>query len=228
MDAATAEMKAKFLAFLQDEDIRKEVRKLFGVEEKEREIAELKSLVKTQEAQIADQDKRLNELEQYSRRNCLSYTGIPEESAENPVQLAIDLAKTVGVKLDRTDLDRAHRVERVGQGQKPRPLLVKYATYQRREQVWSARKVMRDAKPPRGSSLPENIMRNVYLQESLTRRNQEIMFAARELRRKKKLWAVWTDSCIMKVRVREGSPTVRITSMDDLLKAAGVDDDSQK
>ena len=228
MDAATAEMKAKFLAFLQDEDIRKEVRKLFGVEEKEREIAELKSLVKTQEAQIADQDKRLNELEQYSRRNCLSYTGIPEESAENPVQLAIDLAKTVGVKLDRTDLDRAHRVGRVGQGQKPRPLLVKYATYQRREQVWSARKVMRDAKPPRGSSLPENIMRDVYLQESLTRRNQEIMFAARELRRKKKLWAVWTDSCIMKVRVREGSPTVRITSMDDLLKAAGVDDGSQK
>ncbi|KAF0298475.1 hypothetical protein FJT64_004152 [Amphibalanus amphitrite] len=127
MDAATAEMKAKFLAFLQDEDIRKEVRKLFGVEEKEREIAELKSLVKTQEAQIVDQDKRLNELEQYSRRNCLSYTGIPEESAENPVQLAIDLAKTVGVKLDRTDLDRAHRVGRVGQGQKPRPLLVKYA-----------------------------------------------------------------------------------------------------
>ncbi|KAF0297404.1 hypothetical protein FJT64_005106 [Amphibalanus amphitrite] len=167
MDAATAEMKAKFLAFLQDEDIRKEVRKLFGVEEKEREIAELKSLVKTQEAQIVDQDKRLNELEH------------------------------------------------------------EYATYQRREQVWSARKVMRDAKPPRGSSLPEN-MRNVYLQENLTRRNQEIMFAARELRRKKKLWAVWTDSCIMKVRVREGSPTIRITSMDDLLKAAGVDDGSQK
>ena len=122
MDAATAEMKAKFLAFLQDEDIRTEVRKLFGVEEKEREIAELKSLVKTQEAQIADQDKRLNELEQYSRRNCLSYTGIPEESAENPVQLAIDLAKTVGVKLDRTDLDRAQsRTGRPGTETKATP-----------------------------------------------------------------------------------------------------------
>ena len=221
------DIKATLLACLQDDEIRQQLRQLLGVEEKEREIAELKSKLKAQEAQIAEQDSRLNELEQYSRRNCLSYTGVHEEKGENPIQLAIDLAKSAGVKLEKGDLDRAHRIGRVRQGQNTRPLLVKYATYQRREQVWSTRKVLRDAKPPRGSPL-QDAMRNVYLQESLTRRNQEIMFTARELRRKKKLWAAWTDSCIMKVRVREDGPTIRITTMDDLLKAAGVDSATQQ
>ena len=138
------------------------------------------------------------------------------------MQLAIDLAKMANVKLERTDIDRAHRIGKLktpAPGQSfvtPRPLVVKYTSYLKREAVWFGRKELRKAKPPRGSTLTEGSMKNAFVQENLTRRNQEIMYLARELRRAGKLWAVWTDGCVLKVKKSKEAQTVRLTSKADL------------
>ena len=187
-----------------------------------RKPANRKEQVAAQKTVIEDQDQRLSELEQYSRRNCLNFTGIPEAKEENTVQLAIDLAKMANVKLERSDIDRAHRVGRPktpASGQStvtPRPLVVKYVSYLKREAVWFGRKELKKAKPPRGSTLTEGSTKNAFVQENLTRRNQEIMYLARELRRAGKLWAVWTDGCVLKVKKSKEAQTVRLTSKADL------------
>ena len=215
------DLKTALLAMLSDQDIRSTLRELLGVE-KEKQLKELKDEVEAQKAVIADQEERLADLEQYSRRNCLNFTGIPEEKDENTVQLAIDLAKMVNVKLDRVDIDRAHRVGRpkaTAPGQSappPRPLIVKYISYLKREAVWFARKDLKQAKPPRGSALSEHATRNAFIQENLTRKNQEIMFLARQLRRAGKLWAVWSDGCVLKVKKTQQSATVRLSCKSDL------------
>ena len=127
-----SEVKAALLALLGDEEIRATLRAVFGVEEKEREIRELKEEVKAQRAKLDEQGERLAELEQYLRRNCLNFTGVPENKDENSVQLAIDLAKMANVKIDRSDIDRAHRVGKPrtpAPGQltaPPRTFVVKY------------------------------------------------------------------------------------------------------
>lgn len=219
-----AELKTTLLAMLGDGEVRSILRNLLGVEEREKEIADLKEQVAAQKSVIEDQDQRLSELEQYSRRNCLNFTGIPEAKEENTVQLAIDLAKMANVKLERTDIDRAHRIGKLktpAPGQSsvtPRPLVVKYTytSYLKREAVWFGRKELRKAKPPRGSTLTEGSMKNAFVQENLTRRNQEIMYLARELRRAGKLWAVWTDGCVLKVKKSKEAQTVRLTSKADL------------
>ena len=217
-----AEMKTALLAMLSDGDIRSMLRDVLGVEEREREIAELKEQVVAQKTVIEEQDQRLAELEQYSRRNCLNFTGIPETKDENTVQLAIDLAKMANVKLEKGDLDRAHRIGRpkvttAGQSPAtPRPLVVKYVSYLKREAVWFGRKDLKQAKPPRGSTLTEGSTKNAYIQENLTRRNQEIMFLARQLKRAGKLWAVWSDGCVLKVKKSQQATTVRLNSKSDL------------
>ena len=192
-------MKSMLLAMLGDQEVRSTLRALFGVDEKEKELQELKEEVAAQKVIISQQEERLADLEQYSRRNCLNFTGIPENGEENTVQLALDLGKMANVKLDRSDIDRAHRIgapRRATQDQPrppPRPLVVKFVSYQKREAVWFGRKDLRKAKPPRGSSLGEASAKDVYVQENLTRRNQDIMYEARQLRRAGKLWAAWSD-----------------------------------
>lgn len=216
-----AEIKAALLAMLGDQDIRSTLREVFGLEEKEKEIRELKQEVAAHKALISEQGDRLAELEQYSRRNCLNFAGVPEGKDENTVQLAIDLAKMTNVKIDRTDIDRAHRIGRpkaATQGQTPAPrmLVVKYVSYLKRESIWFGRKEMRTAKPPRGSNLTEACMKEVFVQENLTKKNQEIMYLARQLKRAGKLWAVWSDGCVMKVKRSQQSATVRLSSKSDL------------
>ena len=216
------EIKATLLTMLGDPEVRTTLRALFGMEEKEKELQELKEEVAAQRVVISQQEERLAELEQYSRRNCLNFAGIPENDDENTVQLALDLGKMANVKLERSDIDRAHRIgapRRATQGQPhppPRPLVVKFVSYQKREAVWFGRREMRKAKPPRGSSMAEGATKDIYVQENLTRRNQEIMYEARQLRRAGKLWAVWSDGCVMKVKKTQQSPTVRLRSKDDL------------
>ena len=217
-----AGMKAALLAMLGDEDVRSMLRDVFGLEEKEKEIRDLKQEVAAQKAVISDQENRLAELEQYSRRNCLNFTGVPEDKEENTVQLAIDLAKMANVKIDRSDIDRAHRIGKpksAAQGQSsppPRPLVIKFVSYLKREAVWFGRKELRSAKPPRGSNLTDGSMKDVFVQENLTRKNQEIMYQARQLKRAGKLWAVWLDGCVLKVKRSQQSAMVRLSSKSDL------------
>ena len=216
------DMKTMLLAMLGDQEVRSTIRALLGVEEKEQELRQLKEEVAAQKLLISQQEERLADLEQYSRRNCLNFTGIPENADENTVQLAMDLGKMANVKLDKNDIDRAHRIgtpKTVTADQPrppPRPLVVKFVSYQKREAVWFGRRDLRKAKPPRTSSLPEASVKDVYVQENLTRRNQDIMYQARQLRRAGKLWATWSDGCVLKAKKTQQSPTVRLRSKADL------------
>ena len=215
-------MKAMLLAMLGDQEVRSTIRTLLGVDEKEKELQELKEEVAAQKLLLSQQDERLADLEQYSRRNCLNFAGIPENADENTVQLAMDIGKMANVKIDRSDIDRAHRIGKprpATQDQPrppPRPLVVKFVSYQKRESVWFGRKELRTAKPPRGSSLTDGSMKDIFVQENLTRRNQETMYQARQLKRAGKVWAVWSDGCVMKVKKTQQSPTVRLRSKADL------------
>ena len=236
MTQLPADIKASLLAMLGDDDVRSTLREIFGVEKRDKEIRELKEEVAAQAAIIVElkgevaaqktvirqQEERLAELEQYSRRNCLNFTGVPEVRDENAVQLALDLAKMANVKLDRADIDRAHRIgaPKAATGDQsrppPRPLVVKYVSYLKREAVWFGRRDVRKAKPPRGSTLTEAASKDIFIQENLTRQNQEIMFHARQLRRAGKLWAAWSDGCVLKVKRTQEAPTVRLRSKADL------------
>ena len=207
---------------LQDDDIRSTLRGLLGVEEREKELRELREETAAQKETIRKQEERLSELEQYSRRNCLNFAGVPETKEENTVQLAIDLAKMANVKIDRGDIDRAHRVgapKKATSDQPsppPRPLVVKFTSYLKREAVWFGRREVQKAKPPRSSTLTEATVKKVFIQENLTRQNQELMYRARQLRRAGKLWAVWSDGCVPKVKRSQQSATVRLRSLADL------------
>ncbi|KAG8240000.1 hypothetical protein J437_LFUL018218 [Ladona fulva] len=71
------------------------------------------------------------------RRNCLLVHGVEETPEENCLKTAVTLFRDkLNVQIDVRRLDRAHRVGKPKSDDKPRPVIVKFVSYQDRHQVW--------------------------------------------------------------------------------------------
>ncbi|KAG8238282.1 hypothetical protein J437_LFUL017550 [Ladona fulva] len=86
----------------------------------------------------------MDSLEQYSGRNCLLVHGVEETPEENCLKTAVTLFRDkLNVQIDVRRLDRAHRVGKPKSDDKPRPVIVKFVSYQDRHQVWLAKRPLK-------------------------------------------------------------------------------------
>ena len=95
----------------------------------------LQSQVKTLESENAELRQKIQQLEattdlaeQYSCRNCLRISGVPETADENTDDYICDFAHALDVDLTINDIDRSHRVGKpvTGFRNKPRDIIVKF------------------------------------------------------------------------------------------------------
>ena len=118
------------------DDLRQELDSLRkNIKAKDQKIAELETEI---EVLKDDQDR----LEQYSRRNSLRISGLPEQDGENVLKKVVDLCNNkLKLPVKISDFDRVHRVGK--SGSPARPILVKFATYGVRASVFKAKSVLR-------------------------------------------------------------------------------------
>ena len=65
---------------------------------------------KVDKIEAANYDERMDEMDQYGRRNTIRISGIPED-VEDTTEAAIELFKSkLGVEVKRSEIDRSHRV----------------------------------------------------------------------------------------------------------------------
>ena len=102
---------------------------------------------------------KIDEPEQYSRKNCLLVNGIKEvdppsenvseETSEISTQKTTDIAVLLlfklGVDAHIKDIDRTHRIGRQKQKKKdaPRPIIAKFSNYNTRQKVFQARRKLK-------------------------------------------------------------------------------------
>ena len=84
----------------------------------------------------------VDNLQQYSRRNCLLFYGITESSDEDTDQLVIDQCnEKLNLSITRDILERTHRLgPKREQGGKPRAIIVKFCSYRNRRLVFINKK----------------------------------------------------------------------------------------
>jgi regulator of replication initiation timing len=82
----------------------------------------------------------IEDLQQYTRRNCILVTGVPEvQGDENTDEIIMELAnEKMNIPLKEDDLDRSHRIGRPTIG-KPRAIVVKFARYNMRQKFMTNR-----------------------------------------------------------------------------------------
>ena len=105
----------------------------------------------------------VDNLQQYSRRNCLLCHGITESSDEDADQLVIDqCTEKLNLSISRDMLERTHQLgPKRDQGGKPRAIIVKFCSYRNRRLVFINKKRLKGT--------------GVTITESLTKARMELV-----------------------------------------------------
>ena len=161
---------------------------------------------------VARLEAAADEAEQYSRRNCLRVSGVPESPNEDTDELILSIATAIDVDLDLRDIYRSHRLGKPSTTEspraRPRDIIVKFATYRMRHKFYKARTLTKD----RGH-------KGVFINEDLTKTRSKLLYEARRRVKSGQLKSAWSADGTILTRTsdREGHDRIsRITSESDL------------
>ena len=184
-------------------------------------IAELKAeiLTKDEELQKMKDDMRIMEkrlsdakemIEHTRKENNLLVDGIKEERNEN-VRLKISdlIQNKMGVDLGQHQICDVYRVGRPNSSN-PRKLLIKFANSSVKNKVYQQRLGLRNNQDPS--------MKNVFINEDLTRAKQEIFYHARKLKKDKIIANTWTRDGQVYIKVDQQDGPMEVKYMANLKK----------
>ncbi|KAL8619990.1 hypothetical protein ACOMHN_015272 [Nucella lapillus] len=105
-------------------------------------IRDLHAAIDVKEEQIIKLKDRVDELEQYGRRNSVRITSVPETKGESTDDIVKQICKQIDVDVTDEMIDRSHRVGKppTAGETKSRPILVKFTSYRCKSKVMGARK----------------------------------------------------------------------------------------
>ncbi len=160
------------------------------------ENSELKAKVNLLELKLDDQ-------EQYSRRNLVRISGIEEHKGENTDDLVLDLSRKIGSNLTLTELDRTHRVGKPSPN-KPRDIIVKFTSYRARQELYLCRKELKD-----------HGFEKTFINEDLTAKRSALLFSARSLTKTGHLLGAWSSDGKILIKDRN-SKIIKVNTASDL------------
>ncbi len=174
------------------------------------EIRSLREALERKEEKIAElQDRGVDSLEQYSRRNNVRISGIPESTSavENAGAIVKKVGEAIGVTVTDEMIDRSHRVGKPGR--MGRDVLVQFTSYRYKHLIMRARSGLKNKDAARLGPSPAGAVRQpesaaaaaampvpspagrVYVNDDLTRERSRVAARARQLKRDKKIKDTW-------------------------------------
>ena len=178
------------------------------IKNKVKKIQLLENRLEILEEEKESQGKEIDDLEQFSRRNCLLLHGVVETNAECTDDIIIKTcAEELGIDVRQEDLDRSHRLGKVKRnGNKPRPIIVKFARYAVRNKVFSNKKKLKGKK--------------LLITESLTVYRMKLLDEARQKYGARNVWTY--DGRVMYKENNEISVYKKISGIKNLWKKVAL------
>lgn len=184
------------------------------------ENANLQDEVGRLKNRVADLEAAADEAEQYSRRNCLIFSGVGESVNENTDDKVMEVCeKHLGVKLKSSDIDRSHRLTNhagVNKGSpsesnskqknppRPRNIIMKFSNYRAREAVYAARSKLK------------GLQAAIFINENLTRKRAQLFWRVKKANYGH-VEKVWTQDGRVMAKNKSGKK-VALTSEKDVEK----------
>ena len=162
--------------------------------EKNIKIKKLENNVnKLQEKLLSVEDK----LEKFNKDKNLTIDGIKETTNENVRQVAIGFIRNkLEIDLKEYEICEVYRVGRF-RNSSSRRIIIKFWNSEIKNAIFKKRLSLRTNADP--------LMKNIFINEDLTRKNQEILFESRKLKKAKKIANTWT---------RDGSVFIKVDDQD--------------
>lgn len=170
-------------------------------------VASNKELVAKNEAL----EKRLANIEQYSRLNNVEIKGVPVTKGENCLAILAAIGDAVDCPVSSGDLDIVHRVPTKGEGMN---IIARFCSRDKKNDfARKARKARVITSQIGFSDQPHN---PVYVNDHLTYENKKLFAQALALKKAHSWQFLWTDNCQIKARKMCDSKVFRISSEADL------------
>lgn len=225
------EMKKLFVYFHQLEKQQKSVNnefltKLSEINTKYDELHERQSQLEYENEYLRDEilvlKAGLSEVQQNSLVNNVIIRGVPEIESDNSQLFSLldTVFKSIGASFNKDALTDFKRLGKKSTNSKIyRPILVKFADLQ-------LKKVLMDAKKAKNNLACDSVIFNnkpigsenqkIYIDEQLTKLNQQLYSEARQLKKSGLVKFAWTNDGRVLVREKEKAPVVKLNREGDV------------
>ena len=133
-------------------------------EKQETEIKNLKSTAIELSSQGEKEATKLDDLEQYGRRQNLEIVGIPVQKDENTNAIVQEVAKLLKVTITASDISTSHRLQTKNELKLP-PIIVRFVSRDIQNKLFSNRRNARNAD---FSNFSVNGVESIFINENLT------------------------------------------------------------
>ncbi|XP_028410709.1 uncharacterized protein LOC114533395 [Dendronephthya gigantea] len=175
---------------------------------------------------VEHQSVEINDIEQYSRRDCLEIAGVPETEQENTNELVKKIGNLIGENLNDSDISVSHRLPKPsyssrtsegisGYSTNYSKIIVKFVGRDTKERFYKARKYLKD-KSTRDIGISTVTENKIFISESLTSKNRELFKECLKFKRDHDFRFIWTRSGRLFLRKDTNSPIHAISNKTDL------------
>ena len=167
------------------------------------------------QAVIQAHDNRLDEIEQYSRRDNIVFRGVPETPGESTTEVVKAISEKAGVVLSDADISTTHRVGRPSPS-KPRPIVARFVRRDTRTNLLRKKKQLKD----------DDNYKDVILTEHLAPARAKLLHAVKNDEGTER---VWTLDCKIHCTLKsDPQKKYVLTSPEDLFKQLGWEEEKLK
>ena len=177
---------------------------------------------------VAELEDEVEGLQGYSRVNNVVAYGVPKETNEDPIQLAIDLGKTVNLNLKPEDIDIAHRLKS-RRDDLPPPFIIKFVNRHKKIEL------LKRSKPKKSESDEESsdrgtkeAKRGIVFRDHLSPRAQQIFNHAHILWSEYFVWSWKGGIYCRKDGEEEILPLKSLYDVDELAKEIVFEENEER
>lgn len=161
---------------------------------------------------VKELEQRLEDMEQYSRSNCVEVQGIPYTPAEDVLSIVKEVGLALDLPISDTMVDACHRLGKQT-GDNPPGIIVKFVRRIDKEEFLKKRRVKRTLST-RHIGRTED--RPIYVNESLSPARRRLHAIARRFQKEKNYKFLWMINGKIFLRKEQNAPVKVVTSPEDL------------
>ena len=183
------------------------------------DVKNLEKLVTDLQTKTNNNSTANNDLEQYGRRDMVDICGIPRHANEDTDQIVLNIAAELDVTVKKSDIAISHRTKPTPEA----PIIVKFVSRRVRNSFFYKRNILKE-KTLNYFGFQGNTGK-LYINESLTALNGELLKNTRKQLKGKNFKYIWTKNGTIFVRKDDTSEKTIIRSIKDLAKLTDTTND---
>lgn len=163
-------------------------------------------------SKVMENEQGINDVEAYWRRQNMIVAGVPPTKNEDTTKKVLEIFNSMeGVEIDAKEISTSHRLPN-----KANDIIVRFVWRKTRNSIYKDRKKISRINPT-ALSFSAN-PKKIFLSENLTKRNSELFYHARQLKKQGLVMFAWTYNGRVFIRQSKESEAIAIFTMADFDK----------